>query len=190
MKRLSVLLVLALLAAAVAGAQAVVPTAKTPVIQVAPGFAPELEMVKILAKRVNLPLTSNGTADAQDLVGKDGKKAYETLIVIIGASGKGLGAAGVNLDDEVARAKRLVTKAKELGMFIIGIHTGGAERRGANTAAILPVELPFLNYLIVRKDGDADGVFAKAAAQYKYPIKLIDKTTDLQGVLKQVFKLP
>ncbi len=188
MRRVVVLLAL-VLAATAASAQATVPTAKAPAIQVAPGFAPEVEMVKILAKRVNLQLTTNSTADAADLVGKDGKKVYETLIIIIGASGKGLGAAGVSLDDEIARAKRLIAKAKELGMFIIGIHTGGAERRGANTAAILPIELPFCNLIIVRKDGNADGEFTKAATQYKIPITQIDKTTDLQGILKQVFTL-
>ena len=133
-----------------------------------------------MGTRAKLALTSNATATPADLE-KGGKKAYETLILVIGGSGKGLGAAGVSIDDEVQRAKDLIAKAKQLGMFIIGIHVGGADRMGANTLALLPVELPSLNYLIVRKDGDIDGVFTKAAKQYKYPITVIEKTTELQA---------
>jgi hypothetical protein len=165
-----------------------VPSAKLPVLQVAPGYAPEIEIIKIVARRVNLQLTSKADATAADLE-KDGKKAFETLILVIGGSGKGLGAAGVSIDDEVARAKALVERAKKLGIFIIGIHSGGADRRGPNTEALLPTELPFLNYLIVRSDGNQDGVFTKAAKDYKYPFTSIENTMDLQGVLKKVFNL-
>lgn len=188
-KAVLVVCLLMLLIPGGAWAQATVPTAKAPVIQVAPGLAPEVEMIKILGSRAKLALTSNATAVAADLE-KGGKKAYETLIIVIGGSGKGLGSAGVSIDDEIKRAKELIAKAKQLGMFIIGIHVGGADRRGPNTEALLPDELPNLNYLIVRKDGDADGVFGKAAAQYKYPITYIEKTTELQALLKQVFQLP
>jgi hypothetical protein len=189
--RLQIMAMMAILliAAGSAWAQAGVPSAKTPVIQVAPGYAPEIEIIKIIARRVNLQITSKVDGTAADLE-KDGKKAFETLIVVIGGSGKGLGAAGVSIDDEVLRAKELVAKAKKLGMFIIGIHAGGADRRGPNTEALLPPELPFLNYLIVRSDGNQDGVFTKAAKDYKYPITLIENTMDLQGILKKLFNLP
>ena len=180
---------LLLLISAGAWAQATIPTAKAPVIQIAPGLAPEIEMIKILGSRAKLALTSNATAVPADLE-KGGKKAYETLIIVIGGSGKGLGAAGVSIDDEVKRAKDLIAKAKQLGMYIIGIHVGGPDRRGPNTEALLPTELPSLNYLIVRKDGDADGVFAKAVKDYKYFITYVEKTTELQDLLKKIFQLP
>ncbi len=188
-KAVAMVCVLLLLISSAAWAQATIPTAKAPAIQVAPGLAPEIEMIKILGSRAKLALTSNATATAADLE-KGGKKAYETLILVIGGSGKGLGAAGVSIDDEVQRAKELIAKAKQLGMFIIGIHVGGADRRGPNTEALLPTELPALNYLIVRSDGNADGVFTKAAQQYKYPITVVEKTTELQDLLKKIFQLP
>jgi hypothetical protein len=186
---LAIATIFIIIAAGGAWAQAVMPVARLPVIQVAPGYAPEIEIIKIIARRVNLQLTSKIDATDKDLE-KDGKKAFETLIIVIGGSGKGLGAAGVSLDDEVARAAALIAKAKKLGMFIIGIHSGGADRRGPNTEALLPVELPFLNYLIIRADGNADGVFTKAAKDYKYPISVVENTMDLQGLFKKAFNLP
>jgi len=186
---LLVFLAFFIIAAGNAWAQAGVPAAKLPVIQTAPGYAPEIEILKIIARKINLPITSTVDATEKDLE-KGGKKAFETLILVIGASGKGLGAAGLSIDDEVERAKALLAKAKKLGIFIIGIHVGGADRRGPNTEAMLPVELPFLNYLIVRADGNQDGVFTKAAKEYKYPISVVENTMDLQGLLKKVFNLP
>jgi len=166
-----------------------IPTAELPVISVAPGLAPEIEMIRILARRIKLELTTNTMAEPDDLV-KDGNKAYNTIIFAIGGSGKGLGAAGASIEDEMARAERLVAKGKELGIFLIGVHVGGSARRGPNTAKLIPIITPNMNYVIVRKDGNEDGIFTEITGENKIPLTEIEKTTELMDILKKVFSLP
>jgi hypothetical protein len=162
------------------------PACQQPVISVAPGLAPESEMLRILARRVNLTLDTRPTASADEL----DDKPYKTMIVILGASGKGLGSAGVSLDDEIDRAKKLIAQARKLGMTLIGLHIGGEDRRGPNTERMLPLVVPEMNLVIVRSDGNQDGVFTKLTAAKKIPLTSIDKTMELMDVLKKTFQLP
>jgi hypothetical protein len=189
-KLLMIVLTIAMITsvAGIAPAQEI-PTAELPVVSVAPGLAPEIEMIRILAQRINLEVTTNTMAEPADLT-KDGNKLYNTMIIAIGGSGKGLGAAGVSIEDEMARAERLIAKAKELKMFLIGIHVGGSARRGPNTEKLLPIVVPNMNYVIVRKDGNEDGIFTKLTSENKIPLTEIEKTTELMDILKKVFNLP
>jgi len=82
-------------------------TAETPVVLTNPGQAPEYSIPYLLAQRINLPITMNLNLEGKELNG------FKTLIMIIGGSGKGLGAAGTNMQSEAERAKQLIATAKE-----------------------------------------------------------------------------
>ena len=166
-----------------------IPTFEAPAIAVSPGLAPEIQMFRIIAKRVKLDCTTNAYADIKDLT-RDGKALYKSIIFIIGSSGKGLGAAGVDIEGEMEKAKRLIAKGKELGMKLIGIHTGGASRRGPNTEKMILIIVPNMNGVVVRKDGNQDGMFTKLTSESKVPLVEIEKTQELLKVLKQIYKLP
>ena len=114
---------------------------------------------------------------------------YKTLIIIIGGSGKGLGAAGMDLQDEVKRAEALIAEAKKQNMKIIGLHLGGEDRRGTVSAKFVDIVTPKVNFLVVREDGNTDGVFTKIASQNKIPFTQIKQTQELTDVLKAVFKI-
>lgn len=81
-------------------------------------------------------------------------KAGDTVIVILGTSGKGLGDAGVSVADEIARAEELVAKQ---GINIIAIHTGKKPYRGESSDPIISVVAPKAAVVLVIDDGKGAG---------------------------------
>lgn len=172
---------LAALAIAASALAADVVKCEEPIIMTAPGQAPEFAFVKILMERAKLDVKSD------PLVGVDGIANYKTLVLIIGGSGKGLGAAGIDIEDEVSRAQALIDKANELNITVVGMHLGGEARRGANSARFIDLVSPQVDFLVVRSDGNKDNKFSDIAAANNVPLVLIEKTPELSDVLAQMF---
>ncbi len=166
-------------------AQAEVPfTAETPVAMTAPGQSPEIAIVSLLARRINFEIKTDNFLNA------DGLEGMKTLIIILGASGKGLGEAGVNIQEEVTRAKALIAVCKEKEIKIIGMHLGGAERRGENSQVMIDLVTPICDYVVVVSDGNKDGIFTKICEEKKIPLVEIEKLNEVTDILKTVFQLP
>lgn len=166
-------------------AQAEVPfTAETPVAMTSPGQAPEIAIVALLARRMNFEIKADNFLDVAGLEG------IKTLILIIGGSGKGLGSAGVDLQSEEKRAERLIAACKEKGIKIIGMHLGGEERLGANSMVMIELITPNCDFVLVRSDGNKDGLFTKICTDKKIPLLEIEKTLQASDVIKEVFQLP
>ncbi|PIE90667.1 MAG: hypothetical protein CR997_04440 [Acidobacteria bacterium] len=96
-----------------------------------------------------------------------------TVIVGVGASTKGLGAAGLDLDKEMARAKKLLDKAKSQSIKIIGVHIGGPARRGELSDTLNELVVKSADQFIVWEDGNKDAFFTKLAKS-----KLGDQASD------------
>jgi hypothetical protein len=158
-------------------------TADLPVAMTCPGQAPEGELVKILFDRLKTKVNYDSFLEPKGLAGN------KSLIIIIGGSGKGLGAAGVDPGGEVKRAEALIAEAKKQNMKILGFHLGGEDRRGTVSAKFIDIVTPKVNYLVVREDGNKDGAFTKIAQQNKIPFTQIKKTTELTEILKAVFNI-
>jgi hypothetical protein len=148
-----------------------------------PGLAPEGELVKILFDRLKVKVRHDPTLEAKDLAGN------KTLILILGGSGKGLGAAGMNIQDELKRAEGLLAEAKKLNIKLVGIHCGGEDRRGPVSSKFIDLLTPKVNYLVVREDGNKDGLFTKIAQQNKIPLTVIKQTQEITEILKELFKI-
>jgi hypothetical protein len=156
-------------------------TAQLPIIVTNPGQAPEFSVITLLAKRLNLAV------DIDFTIGADEIDKYKTLILIIGGSGKGLGSAGVNLAKEEQRGKDLIAKARELGIKVIGMHLGGSGRRGPNSDVMVELITPLCDYVIVKADGNEDGIFNKICEENKVPLTIIEKSADLTAYLEALF---
>jgi len=159
-------------------------TAQTPVAMTAPGQSPEIAIVNLLARRINLEIKSEPFLKPEELEG------FKALIIIIGGSGKGLGAAGVDIEGEVQRAKNLIAVCKEKGIKIIGMHLGGETRRGTNSQIMIELVTPNCDYVVIREDGNKDGIFTKICSEKKIPLTEIKKTLQVTDILKTVFQLP
>ena len=103
-----------------------VPSVETPVIITTCGQSPGAVMVKMSLLHSQIaPADTKNDMTAADLAGK----GYKTLIVTTGTSGKGMGAAGTDVNKEIARCKEIIKAARDEGMVVITAHVEGMARR-------------------------------------------------------------
>jgi hypothetical protein len=112
----------------------------------------------------------------------------------MGASLKGMGAAGIEIEDELARAATLIAEARKEGIAIIGAHIEGMKRRSQGAAAgdttdeqSIDAVAPNSNMLLVYKEGNTDGRFTAIAQAKKIPLIDFEKTVDLIPTLEKLF---
>ena len=111
----------------------------------------------------------------------------KTLIAVLGASGKGLGAAGVDIDSEIAWGKKLFAHAKELKIPIIAMQIEGEVRRGPMSDRIINALAPQSDYLIVKDSANKDGLFTKISTENKIPITFVKTALDVVPILQEIF---
>jgi hypothetical protein len=176
------------------------PKAELPVIISSCGQSPGATMLKVIFMRMKLEhqpkaYEINMLATANDLKSaKDAGSPYKSLILVMGASLKGMGAAGISMDDEISRTEALISEARNQGIKIIGAHIEGIKRRaqgasvGDNTDELsIDTVAPNSQLLIVRKDGNEDGRFTVIADEKNIPLILIEKNLDLLQELQKIY---
>ena len=153
-----------------------------PVLVTSFGQSTDGSMIEQVMKRLKtVAYTYNPTATSADLGG------VKTVVIAVGNSTKGLGAAGISQDQETARAKEFMAAAKKAGVKVICCHIGGATRRGALSDAFADMVLPLSSYILVKEDGNEDGKFSSFAAANNIPITLVYGSKDTVDAFKQIF---
>jgi hypothetical protein len=177
-------------AAAAAAPAAAAPKAQAPVFLTSCGQSPGAVTVGVFLRRLQIDYDLKETGTVKDL----DAKPYKTIIIVTGSSLKGMGGAGVSIDDELARAGALIAEAKKRGIQVIGAHVEGMERRARNAAPgdnsdemSIDAVCPKAKMLIVRKDGDEDGRFTTLSKKFGVPVVFYTKSLELNGVIKDVF---
>jgi hypothetical protein len=112
----------------------------------------------------------------------------KTLILVIGGSSKGLGAAGISVEDEMKRTQALVSQAQALSMKIIAVHVGGEARRGSLSDGFIKYAVPLADYVIVVSDGDKDGLITGLANDAKIPINKVERISAVGAPLTAAFR--
>jgi len=158
------------------------PFATQPALLTSIGQSADVEMAKAIMTRAKLGFTMDSLLKAQGLAALNAK----TLIIVIGGSSKGLGAAGISADAELDRTKALLNEAKKRGMKIIGMHIGGEARRGELSDRFINAAVPFCDYVIVVTEGNGDGIFTKLCGT-KIPLDNVDKISQLGAPLAAAF---
>jgi hypothetical protein len=159
------------------------PKLKTPVLITSCGQSPDAEMFRLMADRAGL----SGKYTFELLADESKLKGMNTLVLVIGGSGKGLGAAGIDADFEVNRINKLIATARSSGATIVGVHIGGEARRGPVSEAFVPFAGE-CSVIIVREDGNEDGYFTNIAKTKGIPLVSIAKTSELVDILKTLFQ--
>ena len=153
-----------------------------PVLVTSFGQSTDGSMIEQVMKRLKtVAYTYNPTATSADLGG------VKTVVIAVGNSTKGLGAAGIGQDQETARAKEFMAAVKKAGVKVICCHIGGATRRGALSDAFADMVLPLSSYILVKEDGNEDGKFTSFAAANNIPITLVYGSKDTVDAFKQIF---
>jgi hypothetical protein len=169
--------------------------AEQPILLTSCGQSPGPVRLKIFMTRLNLVYDYNLLATADDLIAKKKEgKPYKSLIIVTGASLKGMGAAGVSVEEELKRTAALIAEAKKQGIKIIGAHIEGMARRSAGASPgdnsdelSIDAVCPNSNMMIIKKEGDSDGRFTTISKGKNIPIFMFELNNDITGILEQVF---
>jgi hypothetical protein len=176
--------------ASAAWAQPAAPKAQAPVLVTSCGQSPGPLKLTVFLKRLGIEHDYKADATDKDVA----SKKYKTLIIVTGASLKGMGAAGVSMKDELTRTAAIIDAAKKSGVLIIGAHIEGMARRAQGAEAgdnsdeqSIDAVCPRSQALLVRKDGDEDGRFTAIAKKQNIPMITFEKNLEIEGVLKTLF---
>ncbi len=177
-------------------AQEEAPKAELPVLVTSCGQSPGPLKLKIFMKRLKYDYTYNLQANADDLITKKKEGSpFKSMIIVTGASLKGMGAAGISIDDELERIKTLIEEAKKQGIMVIGAHVEGMARRAQGAAVgdnsdelSIDTVCPESSLLMVRKDGNEDGRFTAISKVKKIPLIEFKKNMEIGDVLKKLYE--
>lgn len=170
-------------------------TAELPVLITSIGQSPGPVYFRVFMNRLGYDFVFNSLATVEDMAaGHEEAGPFKSVIIVTGASGKGMGAAGISIDDELARAGRLIAQARSLGLTIIGAHIEGMERRAQGAAPgdntdeqSIDAVCPNADMLLIMEEGNEDGRFSDIASDHGIPIVLFEKLTNLSDVLPTIF---
>jgi hypothetical protein len=174
-----------------AAGQGAAPKASPPVLVTSCGQSQAPAMLNVILKRVGVAYEVLPLATPQDL--KD--KGCKTLIITMGASLKGMGAAGISIDDELKRIADVIDAAKKAKITIIGAHIEGMKRRAQGADAgdttdeqSIDAVAPKSDILLVIKEGNGDGRFTNISQGKKIPLVEAEKNMDLVKELEKLLK--
>ena len=157
---------------------------QTPAILTSIGQSADVDIVNALCAKAGIEVTVNKSLTADDLT-----EDCKTLLLAVGGSSKGLGAAGIDADQELARTEALLAKAQELGISIVAMHTGGSARRGTLSDSFINPTFQAANAAIVVSEGDTDGLMAGILSANGTPCTYIDQIVNCVDALKTLFGL-
>lgn len=156
--------------------------AEQPVMLTSIGQSADVEMIKALMDNAGLEY------EIDKLITGDGLGDEKTLILAVGGSSKGLGAAGIDADSELARTKELVKSAQDKDIKIIAMHIGGENRRGELSDKFIDPSASNSDYIIVVDEGNKDGLFTDIASKNDIPMDIVTSIADAIEPLQKVFK--
>lgn len=174
---------LACLALASPAPSAGLPPFDRPGILSSVGQSSDVAVVKVLLNtKLKLGLDVKPLAQPADLAGQ------KVLVVVVGASTKGLGAAGLDVAKEADRAKALLAAAREKKVGVLVLHTGGESRRGKTTDDLVRLVVPMADHVIVVAGGNKDRIFQSALGSSKAQVVEVDTLAAVGDAVKAVFK--
>jgi len=167
------------------------PELSVPILVTTCGQSPGALMVKLICDQVGIPCQEADLLTADEFLSECSEEEIDrigVLFVTTGTSLKGMGAAGIDVDGEVARCIALVEAARDVGMTIIVGQIEGASRRvDEYDEASITAMSPLADLLITRSDVNDDGYFTDLAESLEIPQIFIEETLDLEVLLPLLF---
>lgn len=160
------------------------PTAlfEQPLLITSAGQSAEVRVAQVLAKRAGLEARFKQIAERQDL------DSIKTLVLVIGVSLKGLGAAGLDKDKERERVSGLLEEARGRNIPLLCLHLGGEARRGQLSDEFITAFLPSARMAIVVRSANTDGLFTRICGENQIPLIDVEKAADALEPLQKAFK--
>lgn len=146
------------------------------------GQSPDGMMVRVILKSLKLD------ADYEALLKADDLKDQKALIAVVGASSKGMGAAGIDQEGELARAEALCKAAAAKKMKVLVMHVGGTGRRGGSSNKFIETAGAYADGFIVVDGGNEDGFFDKLAEGRKVKLLTAPNVKGTKEPLQTILK--
>lgn len=153
-----------------------------PILITSAGQSAEVQLASVLAKKAGLSFTLSKLAKPEEL------ENMKTLALVLGVSLKGLGAAGLDAEEEKKRVQSLIEEAKKRTIPLLCLHLGGEARRGQVSDEIITTFLPYAQMAIVVKSGNKDGLFSRICQEKNITLIEVEKTIEALQPFKQAFK--
>lgn len=158
-----------------------------PVLITSIGQSAEVLTAGVLAERAGLEPVVEPLATAADLDG------VNTLILSVGVSLKGFGAAGIDRQSEEARAAELLAAAKEQDVYVIVLFIGGTESRdggvGPLTMNFVQLTAPEADLIIYWDEANPEGYFTTLSEDKDIPVVEMRQVLDLPNIYTDLFEL-
>ncbi|MCK4240983.1 MAG: hypothetical protein KAX30_05115 [Candidatus Atribacteria bacterium] len=145
------------------------------------GQSADARMIKVVAAKLQL------ACDFEQVAKQDIIKNYKILVIVVGGSSKGLGAAGIDKEQELIRAQELIKEAKVRSVKILVMHVGGEARRGALSDAFLNEVVPYADHLIIVENGNKDGYFTQISKEKEISLEIVSKILATGELMKVYF---
>ncbi|MGA2587918.1 MAG: DUF6305 family protein [Candidatus Aminicenantales bacterium] len=182
-RAMKLFIICGILAASFLSAQAPQPIFEQPLLITSAGQSSgDAQIALQLAKKAGLTAVLSKMAEGKDL------ESRKTLVLVLGASMKGMGSAGLDANKEKERIRELLAEAKRKNVPVLAMHLGGEQRRGELTDEIIGEFLPAAKMAVILKTGNADGLFTKICRGKNIPLIEVDKSLDAVEPLKNIFK--
>jgi hypothetical protein len=157
------------------------PAYTEPILLTSCGQSADVLMMKTLLSKDSLNFAYLPQAAAADIAGKG------SIMVVVGGSSKGLGAAKISEADETTRITALLDSAQSAGIPVIAVHMGGLSRRGALSDPFNLLGASRASHIIVVKGGNEDGFFTKIAAENSVPLDTLKNALEIGSLMKRIY---
>lgn len=153
----------------VAAAEEVDETFELPFMITSAGQSPCYQLYRVILRQFDLETDLvDSMATTEDL------ENVNTLIVAIGASDKGLGAAGISPGEEIDRIMEVIEEAREREIKIVGVHTGRMDRFGDTSQRMIEAVLPYCDHLIVVEHDNINDYFKELSEEHGVFINFVE----------------
>lgn len=144
------------------------------------GQSPGATMLNVVASQAGLTSVNDNAMDVSGLPADT-----KTLIITTGTSGKGMGAAGTDVNMELDRCLALAEAAKKAGMLVCCAHVEGMSRRtDANDQASIDGILAIADVVLVIDDSDSDGFFTNYCNTNNLPLLKVPVALNAADVME------
>ena len=133
------------------------------------GQSSDAMMVRVIMKSLKI------TPDYDAVMKPEALTDQKVLVAVVGGSSKGLGAAGINQEDEMERANALFKTARDKGIKIVIMHVGGEGRRGTLSDFFTKEAVP-----------NGDGFFDTLTKPKNIPVKIAPNVNGTKAPLGEV----
>lgn len=156
----------------------------TPILLTTAGRSTDIYVTQTLMRQAGI----DDVLTAPNAIPQEVTSYYGALVVAVGASEKGLAAAGQTMEEELVYIQAVLDAAQERGIPVLALHIGGYSRRGELTDSLLQEVFPRADGALILEEGDPDGFMLALLEENGVPAAYIQEPIDAVPVFQRIFQ--